>query len=106
MRRNLPSNCEASSERGGSLLRFSALFRPLGWVPSPANAMRVSVAMVQIGVVWMRMADRLVPVPVRMRLRARRVIRVPMVLVVKMAVLVLERFVFVHMLMPLGEVHP
>ena len=62
----------------------------------------------QIRIVGMRMHQRPVPVPVRVRLAAipREVVLVPVMLVVRVSVLVLERFVRVLMLVALAHVQP
>lgn len=62
--------------------------------------------MMQVGVMRMGVAKRLMPVPMRMRLHHRSFMRVLMVRVVLMAVLVLDRLVLMLVLMAFGEVHP
>ena len=62
--------------------------------------------MMQVGVMRMGVAQRLMPVPMRMRLRHRSLMRVLMVPVVLMAVLVFDRLVLMLVLMALGQVHP
>ena len=64
------------------------------------------MAVMQVGIMRMRMGERRVPVPVRMRLADgfARQVRVAVVLVVHMAVLVFHRLVYVLVIMPLGEV--
>ena len=65
----------------------------------------MAVAVVQIGIMRVLVHERQVPVTVRVRLARRiaRLVRVPVMRVVDMAVLVLERLVRVLVLMPLGE---
>jgi hypothetical protein len=57
--------------------------------------------MVKIRIVGMRVPQRLVPVPMRMRLSHRPIVPMLMMLVMHMAVLVFEGFVFVLMFVPL-----
>jgi hypothetical protein len=66
----------------------------------------VAVSVMQVGVMRMGVAQWRMSVPMRMRLRHRSVMRVLMVRVVPMAVLVLERFVLMLVLMAFGEVQP
>jgi hypothetical protein len=66
----------------------------------------VAVSVMQVGVMRMGVAQWPMPVPMRVRIRHRSVMRVLMVRVVPMAVLMLERFVLVLVLMAFGEVHP
>jgi hypothetical protein len=68
----------------------------------------MTVTMMQIGVMRMLVPDRLVPVPMRMRL-ARGIVRpvlMMMMVVVAMAVLVFHALVNVLMLMPFGQMQP
>ena len=60
----------------------------------------------QVGVMRVGVAQRRMAVPVRMRFADRLVMRVPMVRIVPMAVLVLERLMLMVMVMALGEMHP
>jgi len=62
--------------------------------------------MMQVGIMRMGVAQRLMPMPMRMRVRHRSVMRVLMVRVVPMAVLVFDRLVLMLVLMAFGEVHP
>ena len=66
----------------------------------------MAMPVMQVGVMWMGVAQRRVSVPVRMRLADRPVIVVLVVRIVTMAVLVLERFVGMLMLVAFGEMHP
>ena len=62
------------------------------------------VTVVRVGRVRVRVLERLVPVRVRVRLRALvAAVGVPVVLVVRVQVLVLERLVPVAMRVPLGQ---
>ena len=70
-----------------------------------AASVRVTVAMMQIGIVWMLVPDRRVPMPMGMRF-ARRVagrVIVPVVLIMRMSMLVLHGRVGVLVLMSLGQ---
>ena len=60
----------------------------------------------QIGIMRVRMAQRRVPMGVRMRLRHRPIVCVPVVFIVHMAVFVFERLVLMFMGVALGEMHP
>ena len=73
-----------------------------------AAYLSVPVAVMQIRVMRMRVLDRFVDVWVGVRLAAvpREVMRVLVVRVMRMQVLVFERFVLVRMLVPLAEVQP
>ena len=63
--------------------------------------------MMEVGIMRMAMHERLVNVPMRVRLvPVPFVVRVPMVLVVDVRVRVLEEFVGVLVLVPLGDVQP
>lgn len=69
------------------------------------------VPMVNVGVVRMRVCQRLVPVRVNVRLRVShgrvgRAVGVPVVLVVHVSVLVKHRLVDVLVLVPLRKVQP
>jgi hypothetical protein len=55
----------------------------------------VAVSVMQVRVMQMAAPQRLMPVPVRMQLRHRPVMTLPVVQVMDMAVLMLERVVFV-----------
>ena len=70
--------------------------------------MLVAVPVMQIGIVRMPMHQRLMAMPVHMRLTERHVwpMYVPMMRVVAVAVLVLYRFVRMLMVVPLGEMQP
>ena len=74
----------------------------MGAVTGSAMAMPV----MQVGVMRMGVAQRRVAVPMRMRFADRPVMRVPVVRVVAMAVLMLERVMAVLVVVALGEVHP
>ena len=62
--------------------------------------------MMQVGVVRMRVAQRRVAMPMRMRFADRPVMGVPVVGVVLMHVLVFERLVAMLMVVAFGEMHP
>jgi len=66
----------------------------------------VIVAVVQVGEMDVSVAHRLVPVPVGVRFRGRAVVGVPVMRVVRVAVLVIERIVPVFVLVPLGKMQP
>lgn len=68
----------------------------------------MTVPMMQIGIMRMAMHERLVPVPMAVRLAGRivRCMRVLMVLVMRMPVLVLHRIVHVLMFVTLSQMHP
>lgn len=68
----------------------------------------MAVAVVDVGVVRMAVHQRLVPMPVGVRLtyRVLRVVRVPVVLVVHVQVLVLHPLVVMLVLVALGDVQP
>ena len=60
----------------------------------------------QVGVMQMAVPEGRMHMPVRMRLGHRPVVAVPMVQVVNVGVLVLQRVVLVFVIMPFGQVHP
>ena len=64
----------------------------------------MSVSVMDVREVWMRMHKRLVPVRMAVRLFTvpRKIVRVLVMLVVTVAVLVFERFVFVRMFVTLA----
>jgi hypothetical protein len=64
------------------------------------------VAVMKVWIVHMPVPERLMPVPVRMRLGHRAFVGVLMMLVVHMPVLVLDRLVRVVMLMAFGQMQP
>ena len=68
----------------------------------------VPVPVMQIGVVWMAVHERLVPLPVAVRLDQRVAggMGVLMMSVVRVQVLVLHRFVRVGMLVPFTDMQP
>ena len=66
----------------------------------------VFVAMVDVGIVRMPVPKRLMPVPVRMRLRHRPFVGMAMMVVVDMGMLVLDRLMRVVMRVPLGQMKP
>ena len=66
----------------------------------------MAVPMMQVGVVRMRVAQRRVAMPMRMRFADRPVMGVPVVGVVLMDVLVFERLVPMLMVVAFGEMHP
>lgn len=66
------------------------------------------VPVMQIRVVWVGVAQRLMLVPMRVRFGHRAVMHVPMMLVVRVrvGVFVLELLMFVRVLVPLLQVQP
>ena len=66
----------------------------------------MAMPVMQVRVMRMRVAQRRVAVPMRMRFADRPVMRVPVMRVVSMAVLVFERLVRMLVLMAFGEMHP
>ena len=66
----------------------------------------MTVPVMQVGVMRMGVAQRCVAVPMRMRFADGPVMRVPVVLVVSMAVLVFERLVRMLVLVAFGQMHP
>ena len=60
--------------------------------------------MMQIGIVRVLVAHRFVPMPMRVRLGHRPIVMVPVMLVMHVSVLVLQSFVLVLVVVPLGEV--
>lgn len=64
----------------------------------------MSVAVMQIGKVYVLVAQRLVPVPVVMRFEDRTVMAVLVMRIVDMTVLMLQRLVRMLMIMSLGQV--
>lgn len=68
----------------------------------------MTMAMVQVGIMWMPMHQRLMTVPVRMHLTERHVRPMYMLMmrVVAVAMLVFYRLVNVLMVVPLGEMQP
>ena len=66
----------------------------------------MAVPVMQVGVMRMRVAQRRVAVPMRMRFADRPIMRVPVMRVVPMAVLVFERLVRMLVLVVFGEMHP
>ena len=68
----------------------------------------MTMAMMQIGVVWVPVYDADVPMPVRVRFASRisRGVLVLMVVVVMVPVLVFHGFVQMFVLVPLGQVQP
>ena len=65
----------------------------------------MAVSVMQVGVMRMTVPQRLMAVPVRMRLRHGAVVTVLVVQVMDVAVLVLERVVFVFVIVTFGEMH-
>jgi hypothetical protein len=68
--------------------------------------MRVAVPMVKVWIVWMPMHHRRMPMPVRVRFAGRitRAMRMLVMLVMHVAMLMLNRFVSMLMVVPFGEV--
>ena len=66
----------------------------------------MTVPMMQIRIVRMPMAHRLVAVPRRVRFSDRSVVGMPMVVIMDMSMFVFERLMEVFVLVPFGEVHP
>ena len=66
----------------------------------------MAVPVMQVRVVRMGVAQRRVAVPMRMRFADRPLMRVPVVRVMSVAVLVLERLVRMLMLVTFGQMHP
>ena len=66
----------------------------------------MAMPVVQVGVMRVGVAQRRVAVPMRMRFADRPIMRVPVVRVVPMAVLVLERLVRMLVLVPFDQMHP
>ena len=64
------------------------------------------VAVVKIGIMRMRVEDRVVTMPMRMRLCHRPVVRVLMMRVMTVSVFVRERVMFMFMVVPFAEMHP
>ncbi len=62
--------------------------------------------MMKIGIVRMPVPERLMPVPVRMRLACRGFVAVLMMVVVHMTVLVLDRLVRGVVLVAFGQMQP
>lgn len=62
--------------------------------------------MMQIGIMRVLVAQGLMPMPVRVRLRYRTIVRVPMMRVVNVTVFMLQGFVLMFMLVPFGKVEP
>ena len=69
-------------------------------------ASAVFMAVMEIGVVRMPVPQRLMPVPVGMRLRHRAFVGVAMMVVVDMGMLVLDRLMPMVMGMPFGQMKP
>ena len=66
----------------------------------------MTVAMVQIGVMDVLVTHWLMSMPVRMGLRHRPVVAMPMVLVMHVAMLVLEQLVRVFVIVPFRQMQP
>ena len=66
----------------------------------------MAVPVMQVGIMRMGVAQRRVSVPMRMRFADRPLMRVPVVRVMSVAVLVLERLVRMLMLVTFGQMHP
>lgn len=66
----------------------------------------VAMSVVKVGVMGMAVTQQLMAMPVRMRLRHRSVVAVPMMRIMDVTVLVLKRLVLVFVIMPFGQVHP
>ena len=66
----------------------------------------MAVAVMEVGIVRVLVAQGLVAMPVRMRLADRPLMHVPMMLVMHMAVLMLHRVVHMVVLMPFGKMQP
>jgi hypothetical protein len=64
----------------------------------------VTVPMMQIRIMRMRVVQRRMAVPMRIRLRNRHLMLMPVMAVVPMTVLVFQRLML--MVVPFGEVHP
>ena len=92
---------------GHGLEQIHRVILPTGAGNDTASS-AVSMAMVNVGIVRMPVHHRRVPVPVAVRLAGRCTWIVSMLVVgvVAVAVLVLQRFMGVLVLMPLGEMQP
>ena len=66
----------------------------------------VAVPMVQVRIVWMLVPHGLVPVPMRVRFAVWPVVVVLVMFVVHMNMIVFKGFVFMLVVVPLGQVEP
>ena len=66
----------------------------------------MAVPVMQIRIVGVFVPDRLMPMPVRMRLRYGSIVPVLVVLVVNVAMFMLQDVVLMLVLMPLGKMQP
>jgi hypothetical protein len=97
----------------GRVCRLGRPFRSGLDVPASLKAERnsearllVFVAVMKVWIVRMPVTERLMPVPVRMRLGDHAFVRVLMMGIVDMAVFVLDRLMHVVMLMAFGQMQP
>ena len=66
----------------------------------------VTVPVMQIRIMRMRVAQRRMVVPMRMGLRNRHLMLMPVMAVVPMTALLFQRLMLMLMVVPFGEVHP
>jgi hypothetical protein len=71
-----------------------------------AKTLTRTVPMMQIRIMRMRVVQRRMAVPMRIRLRNRHLMLMPVMAVVPMTVLVFQRLMLMLMVVPFGEVHP